>query len=209
MIDALSAIYGSAGSLIFAAFLYACKQFSMYHWNIDIQPIITNTLKSTWDVVPDDPSLTYNANNYAKNENNQYRCHIPKNSNGGNVYLYTDYYISGDRYFRFRLHNVKNAKVQIITKFYKSTKNDWAESDFLNEMHYDVSTSKKVHCFDEFKSQISTHDVTKEQLGLHISSINDSEDCECSILDCYIGKKKNIINLCGGYQLSFYEKSSS
>ena len=208
MIDAIIAVYGGVGGLLFAAFLYACKQFRLYHWKIDSQPLITNTLKSTWDYCPNNPSLTYNAQHYAKTENNQYHCHIPKNSNGGSVYLYTDYYISGNRYFRFKLHNVKNAKVQIITKFYKSTKNDWAESDFLDEMHFDVNTSKKVHSFDEFNSQILVHDVTKEQLGLHITSINDNEDCNCIVSQCYIGTKKNIIDLCRGYQLLFYKKES-
>ena len=207
MIDTVIAIYGGVGGVLFALFLYTLKICQSYHWKVDFNPsAVTETIKSSWDYCPDDPSLTYNADNFAKRQDNQWKCHIPKNK-GGSVYLYTDYYIFGDRYFRFALRDVVNAKVQIITKFYGGTKDKWIESDYIPEMNYEVDTTRKVHYFDEFKSQILNEDVKKEQMGLHISCINENQDCHCVISEAYIGRKKNIINVFGRYQILFYKKN--
>ena len=207
MIDAIIALYGGLGGIVFGGFLYACREIRGYHWELDCRPVSpTDTIKYSWDYCPQDPTLTYNANNFATKQNNQWHCYIPKHNVGSSVYLYTDYYIPGDRYFRFALRDVKNAEVHIITKFYGGTKDKWIESEYIPEMKFKVDTTNKLHCFDGFKSQISTQDVRKEQLGLHVTCINENEDCRCVISEAYIGRKKNMVNLCG-YRILFYKKT--
>ena len=207
MFDEVIAFYGGLGSIVIAIILYLLREIRKFHFQLLYNPISnrsTETLKFSWDSPVNSIPNPFNANVFAKKIDFKWHISIPNNA--GSVYLYFDYYVSGKRYTRFRLEDVKNAKIQVIQKFYTGTKDQWIPSKYLNNQPHMVDTRNKIHCFD-LQSRILCQDIKKEQIGIHITTNNEDGDCNVVISEAYIGKKVKMIHLCG-YTLVYFKKSN-
>ena len=198
MLQDFYAIFGGAGALSVAIGACVLKWAKQYSWKIScsrqksIEITPAETFVSTWETSKKKNLKKAYRGMILATIDDKNQWHI-KLDEGDSVYVYRDVYNKqNDHYLKIKLKHVsKHLKMKFVQKYWAGT----SSREYVQSVHHppkktSILTSNGTKTYSS-PCLINTDDVTKEQIGIHFTSNQDSQ--QCTIMSAIHDDKKLIM----------------